>query len=127
MRKLIIACTLLTIAFVINIATISNVYAGTKTDKKVVKSYVHKIYPKHKIKYCKDIPENRKSKKKVYVQVLITQSEGKFGYTDEGYYVNYGRYIKKYKTVRAYLIYNPENNDCDDVVNLVIKGKLKFD
>jgi hypothetical protein len=126
MRKLVIACILLTIAFVVNATTISCAYAGTKADKKVVKTYVKKHYPHYKIKYCKNLPAKRKSKKKIYVLVVETQSEGKFGYTDEGYYVHYGRYIKKYSMVKSYFIYNPNNNEWDDIVNIVTKGKLKF-
>ena len=84
MRKLVIVCILLAVAFVINMGTISNAYASTKSDKKIVKAYVNKVYPKHKIKYCKYPPRNRKSKNKVYVEILRTQSEGTGGYSNEG-------------------------------------------
>lgn len=126
MRKLVIVCILLAVAFVINMGTISNAYASTKSDKKIVKAYVNKVYPNYKIKYCKYPPRNRKSKNKVYVEILRTQSEGTGGYNNEGYYASYGRYIKKYTMVNVYIIYNPNNNECDDIVNIVIKGKLKF-
>lgn len=126
MRKLVIVCILLAVAFVINMGTISNAYASTKSNKKIVKAYVNKVYPKHKIKYCKCPPRNRKSKNKVYVEILRTQSEGTGGYNNEGYYASYGRYIKKYTMVNVYIIYNPNNNECDDITNIVIKGKLKF-
>ena len=71
------------------------------------------------------VPTNRKGT--VYIETLKTKSKGGYkGYTISGSYsVRYPSKVKKGKKVTMYLIYNPKNNSCDDIVAVVCLGKVK--
>jgi hypothetical protein len=71
------------------------------------------------------VPTNRKGT--VYIETLKTKSKGGYkGYTiSGGYSVRYPSKVKKGKKVTMYLIYNPKNNSCDDIVAVVCLGKVK--
>lgn len=71
------------------------------------------------------VPTNRKGT--VYIETLKTKSKGGYkGYTiSGGYSVRYPSKVKKGKKVTMYLVYNPKNNSCDDIVAVVCLGKVK--
>jgi len=122
---LLITCTLAII-----IGTIAS-YAVTpqKTDTQIVKSYCAKHYKGYKIKYFTKWNEktilNRKGKKVVYVEKMVSYSRGNYGYTKEGYYIKYNKRVAKNKKVISYCIYNPKTNYCDDVVAVIDNRKIR--
>ena len=99
-------------------------YAKPKvTDWGLVKSYCSKHYKGYKIKrvglFDKRI-DNRKGKKIVYVEKVISVSNSRKGGTIKGkWYIAYNKKVKRGKKVVSYLIYNPHTNYCDDIVAVV--------
>lgn len=100
--------------------------ASTKSDLSLAKGWAKSHYSES-IKVVKEnkVPKNRKGT--TYIEVVKTKSNGGYkGYTINGHYlVKYPKKIKKNKKVTIYLIWNPKNNSCDDVVAMVCLGKVK--
>lgn len=93
------------------------------TDWRLVKSYCSKHYKGYKVKkvglFDKRI-DNRKGKKIVYVEKVISISNGHKGGIIKGkWYIAYNKKVKKGKKVISYVIYNPHTNYCDDIVAVV--------
>lgn len=93
------------------------------TSRKLAKAYAKANYPKCKIVFVnmndKRI-DNRKGKKTVYIEKLVSKSKGKYGYTIKGhYYIKYNRKVTKGKKVVSYLLWNPYTNYIDDVAAVV--------
>ena len=91
------------------------------TSRKLAKAYAKANYPKCKIVFVKMNDkriDNRKGKKTVYIEKLVSRSTGKnYGYTIKGhYYIKYNKKVAKGKTVISYCIWNPYTNYIDDVV-----------
>lgn len=103
--------------------------AKTPTDKQIVKSYCAKHYKGYKIKYFTKwndkVMLNRKGKKVVYVEKMVSYSKGNYGYTKDGYYIRYNKKVKKGKKVVSYCIYNPKTNYCDDVVAVIDNKRIR--
>lgn len=107
----------------------SPVFAQNDKDKKIVRKYCKKNFPKLKIVFLKTYNEkkllHRKNCGKIYVEKVVSWSEGHYGYDKDGYYIYYNKYVKKGKRVVSYLVYNPKNNYCDDVIAVVDNGKIR--
>lgn len=103
--------TLIFITLFITLASMP-VYAGTGK----VSNYCRKTYGKP-CKIVRTIPLKRKGKRHIYVWKLISRSQGKNGKCKYGV-IAYDRTFKKGVKVVSYLIYNPDNNACDDVVKV---------
>ena len=100
------------------------------TSKKLAINYCKKYYKKYKVKFVKynHVPKNRKSKKVIYIEVVNTISKGgKIGKTKDNYTIKYNKSVKKGKKVAVYLVYNPKNNSCDDVVAVACNNKIRGD
>ena len=115
---LVIVISIITLIFNISFAS------AKVSNKKIVKKYCREHYRGYKIKYFTKWNEykmtHRKGKKVVYVEKMISYSQGKqYGYTKEGYYIAYNKKVKKGKKVVSYCIYNPHTNYYDDVVAVV--------
>ena len=100
--------------------------ASTKSDLSLAKSWAKSHYSES-IKVVKEykVPKNRKGT--TYIETIKTKSDGGYkGHTINGHYlVKYPKKVKKNKKVTIYLIWNPKNNSCDDVVAMVCLGKVK--
>ena len=90
------------------------------TSRKLAKAYAKANYPKCKVVFVKMNDkriDNRKGKKTVYIEKLVSKSKGNYGYTiKEHYYIKYNRKVKKGNKVVSYLLWNPYTNYIDDVV-----------
>ena len=64
--------------------------------------------------------------KVVYVIKFRTKSRGTYGYTSNGNYIRYNKYVSKGKTHYTYYIYSPYTNYEDDVVARVDSNKIKI-
>lgn len=69
---------------------------------------------------------NRKGKRYIYVIKFRTKSRGTYGYTSNGNYIRYNKYVSKGKTHYTYYIYSPYTNYEDDVVARVDSNKIKI-
>lgn len=126
MKKKIMIVMIIVIAMVANTGMC---YAKPTTDWGLVKSYCSKHYKGYKIKkvglFDKRI-DNRKGKKVVYVETIISVSNGRKGGIIKGkWYIAYNKKVKKGKKVVSYCIYNPYTNYCDDVVAVVDNKKIR--
>lgn len=100
--------------------------ASTKSDLSLAKNWAKSHYSEPiKVVSQGKVPTNRKGT--VYIETLKTKSKGGYkGYTiSGGYSVRYPSKVKKGKKVTMYLVYNPKNNSCDDIVAVVCLGKVK--
>lgn len=103
-------------------------HASQKSNKNVAINYCKEYCKGYKIKIVKNVPKNRKSNKKIYIQRIKTKSIGNYtGITKDGHIVKYCKSIKKGKKEIVYLIYNPKNNACDDVICFVSNGRTRAD
>lgn len=93
------------------------------TSHKLAKAYANANYPKCKVVFVKMNDkriDNRKGKKTVYIEKLVSKSRGNYGYTIKGhYYIKYNRKVTKGHKVVSYLLWNPYTNYIDDVVAVV--------
>ena len=96
------------------------------TDKQLVRKYVKKHYKGYRIEYTTNPCPNHKSKEVVTVSVEKSISDGGYyGTTLDGYSIAYNKKVKKGKKVKSYMIWNPHNNTCDDVVAVVDNKKVR--
>lgn len=113
---IIFACIVIALIF-----STGNVDAKTKYNNlPKAKAYCHKYYKEYKIKVVKmnKVPKHRKSKKIIYIEKVYTKSlGGKNGVViGTKYKVKYTKKVKKGIKQYCYLVYNPNNNSCDDVI-----------
>lgn len=116
----------------------ANTACQARKDKQVIREYVKRKYGKgYKLVIRPAMKTSdkelacRKGKKRVYVDILHTISDGKKGgrVIDKGSfygsYTNYARRERKNKHITVYLIYNPNSSYTDDIIAIVNNGKLK--
>ena len=134
MKKLIILFILMLCVFCGAVDT-----ADATTNKGLVKEYCKTHYSECKIVYFTKWDEskmlNRVGKNIVYVEILISTSSGKrdplnkryWGYIKGSNYYKtwYNTKVKKGKTVKQYLIYNPYTNYEDDIVAVIDNKKIR--
>lgn len=100
--------------------------ASTKSDLSLAKTWAKSHYSEPiKVVSFSKVPSNRIGT--VYIETLKTKSKGgtKGVIIGTNWCVKYPKKIKKGKKITVYLIYNPNNNACDDVVAMVCCGKVK--
>lgn len=115
------------IALILIAIMASTCLAYGTTDKQLVRKYVKKHYPKYRIVYTTNPCPKHKSKDVVTVSVEKSFSDGGYyGTTLDGYTIAYNKKVKKGKKVKSYLIWNPHNNTCDDVVAVVDNKKIRW-
>ena len=75
------------------------------------------------------ILENRKSKREIVVEKIVSVSDGtKHGWytTPDGrYIIGYNKKVKAGRRVTSYIIWNPKNNKEDDILYVVDNGKYR--
>ena len=107
----------------------TSVNVNAKSDYEITKEVVQKKYKKPiKLlkKYNAKIVCDRKNKKYVVVEKVVSISNGKGGGFDkDGYYIAYNKKVKKGKKVVSYLVYNPKTNYEDDVVFVIDNNKIR--
>lgn len=104
-------------------------YSKAKSDWGIVKTYCSNHYKGYKIKkvslFSKKL-NNRKGKKIVYVEKVVSISNGKGGGIIKGkWYIAYNKKVKKGKKVVSYCIWNPYTNYCDDIVAVVDNKRIR--
>lgn len=102
---------------------------STTTDWKIAKQYCKVHYKGYKIKkvglFSKKL-EKRTNKKVVYVEKVVSISNGKGGGIIKGkWYIAYNKKVRKGKKVISYCVYNPKTNYCDDVVAVIDNKKIR--
>lgn len=130
MKKLV---TIITLSVLLAITAFTFTNATTNKDIRLVNQYYKKHYDvkKYKIKYVQSdkLSDEKLSKRKqnkiVYVEIIQSKSNGKYGYTKDGYYIAYNKKVKRGKKVISYAIYNPNGTAFDDVVAVVDNGKIR--
>lgn len=136
MKKVLITITLLVLAMVCFPKMVN-----AKTNKQVVRNYVNTHYGKNwKIKYVPwtspiiDHRTDYAKKKVIIVDVVKSKSTGKKDKRNNRYYGKilgsryrcwYNKKVVKGKMVTQYAIYNPYNNECDDVMAVVDNGMIR--
>ena len=112
------------------VSSSSSVFAKSDKNRKIAKQYCKEHYPKLKVVFLKKYDEkkllHRKNCGKIYVERVISWSEGHYGYDKDGYYIWYNKKVKKGKKVISYLVYNPTNNYCDDVIAVIDNEKIRW-
>lgn len=128
MRKYIIITILCCVLFGMGFNT-DTTSAKSKSNKQIAIEYCHSNYNGYTVKIVNynKVPKNRKSHNKVYVEKLVTISDGgKNGHiVNTKYKVKYSKKVTKGKKEVCYCVYNPNNNLCDDVVAFVNCGTIK--
>ena len=111
------------------VSSSSSVFAKSDKNRKIAKQYCKEHYPKLKVVFLKRYDEkkllHRKNCGKIYVERVISWSKGHYGYDKDGYYIWYNKKVKKGKKVISYLVYNPTNNYCDDVIAVIDNEKIR--
>lgn len=106
-----------------------NACAKTNSDWKLVKYYCHEYYKGYKIVKVKPFShklDNRKGKKVVYVEKVVSISDGKGGGIIQGkWYIAYNKKVNKGKKVTSYCIYNPKTNYYDDIIAVVDNKRIR--
>ena len=102
----------------------------TKTNLTLAKEYCAKYCNGYTIKVVAQVPKNRNDNTHVYIEKVLTISNGGYyGKTKKGYTIKYNKKVKKGVKVTVYLVYNPSNNITDDVIckvcNHIAKGDKK--
>lgn len=128
-RLIVILIAAITLTFV----PVSNVSAKDNKDVKVVKQYCKKNYnlKKYKVVFIEEKNlsakklKSRKKNKIIYVEIVKSKSNGKYGLTKSGNYVAYNKKVKKGKWVKSYFIYNPKTTYEDDVVAVVDNKRIR--
>lgn len=130
MKKLVItALTIVTLA----ITTLTLPAQAQATEKAFAKEYAETIYGSaYKVKMVKEekltnkMLRQRMRKHIVYVGIVKSKSlGGKYGKTSKGCTVRYNKKVKKGKTVKSFLVYNPESTGYDDIVAVIDNGKIR--
>lgn len=117
----------LIIYFIIAIMIMSNgrnAYAATNQKCETIERKIRKKYKKVCImksgKKCDRAIDHRAGKTYVVEKVTGTVKSGVTGrgITDRGFYISYGKLknVRKGDKVITYLVYNPQNNACDDIM-----------
>lgn len=130
MKRLIV---ILITAITLNFVPANSTPAKDNKDVKLVKQYCKKHYnlKKYKVVFIKEKNlsakklKNRKKNKIIYVEIVKSKSNGKYGLTKSGNYVAYNKKVKKRKWVKSHFIYNPRTTSGDDVVAVVDNGKIR--
>lgn len=122
MKKVIIFTLVMVIAVVFSTGA-----ASAKTsDLQLAKNWA-KAHYSEPIKVVNEFKVPSKRKGTTYIEKVRTVSDGGTkGHTVKGkYFVKYPKKVKKGKKVTMYLVWNPKNNACDDVVAVVCLGMIK--
>lgn len=127
-----IAITILAALMLATTTTTLPAHAQT-TKKTFAKEYAETIYGSaYKVKVVKEknltnkMLRQRKKKHIVYVSIVKSKSlGGKCGKTSEGCTIRYNKKVKKGKTVKSFLIYNPESTSYDNIVAVIDNGKIR--
>ena len=103
----------------------------TKTNLTLAKEYCQKYFSNYNIKVVTHVPTNRNDGEHIYIEKIKTTSKGGYwGKTKDGYSIKYNKKVKKGKKITVYLVYNPSNNYCDDVIckvcSHIVKGDNKY-
>lgn len=133
LKNTIIRIIILVVAIVFTIPIIGNCDASAKchklTNKEITVNWCNEHYAGYEIKFVNTgkLPKHRASKKVIYVEQINTVSKG--GYkgkiVNTNYFVRYPVKVKKGNKRLVYLVYNPRNNSCDDVVCMVSCHRIK--
>lgn len=133
MKKIIIRIIILVVTIAFTIPIIGNCDAGAKchklTNKEITVNWCNEHYKNYSIKFVSTgkVPKHRASKKVIYVEQINTVSKG--GYkgkvTGKKWNVKYPVKVKKGNKRVVFLVYNPRNNACDDVVCMVTCHRIK--
>ena len=126
MRKFLIMVTLI----VCMMTAVVPVSAKTpKSDIQIVKMLCKKQHKPYKIvnSYTKAV-RNRKGKQTLFVEKVISFSNGKGGrnaggYDKNGCYTAYNKRVPKGRKVVSYIIYSNKTNEPDDILWAVDNGK----
>lgn len=129
MKKLVItALTIVTLATATPVVPAQAQSVG----KAFAKEYAATIYGSaYKVKVVKEenltnkMLRQRKKKHIVYVSIVKSKSHGKYGLTEKGEYIQYNKKVRKGKTVKSFLIYNPESTSYDNIVAVMDNGKVR--
>lgn len=104
---------------------------ASKSDIQIIKMLCKKQHKPYKIVngYTKAI-RNRKGKKVLFVEKVISFSNGKGGrntggYDKNGYYIAYNKRVPKGRKVVSYIIYSNKTNEPDDILWVVDNGKYR--
>lgn len=133
LKNTIIRIIILVVTIVFTIPIIGNCDASAKchklTNKEITVNWCNEHYPNYKIKFVKagKVPKYRISKKVIYVEQINTVSKGgtKGKVIGKKWKVKYPVNVKKGKKKIVYLVYNPMNNACDDIVCMVTCYRIK--
>lgn len=130
MKKLVItALTIVTLAT----ATPAAPAQAQSVGKAFAKEYAATIYGSaYKVKVVKEenltnkMLRQRMRKHIVYVSIVKSKSlDGKYGRTSKGCTIRYNKKVKKGKTVKSFLVYNPESTGYDDIVAVIDNKKIR--
>jgi len=99
------------------------------SDRQLVKDWCRKHFRNYRIKIVKENDSriwNRMSKRVVYVEKVKSISRGgRHGTTRGGFCIGYNMNVKRGKRITSYVIWNPRNNVCDDVLAVVDNGRIR--
>lgn len=114
------------ISFILIIAFCVGACSWSVADKdlKNVNDFCKKNYPQMKMKIVSldELPDNRTKSNCVYIEKIVSFSNGKSGTTTDGFYIAYNKRVPKGQKVISYAIWNPYTNYCDDVVQVFDNG-----
>ena len=121
LKKLIVgaACIAATADMVITIAAFG---AAVNPDTRLVSGYIRDYY-NTEFSYVSDIPTQHKGE--IKVAVMHSVSCGNYGYTRDGGYISYNKYVTPGESVTSYLIYSPDSDEPDDVVAVVDNSMIR--
>ena len=126
--------TLITVLAITTLATATPATPtqARSTEKAFAKEYASSIYgDAYKVKVVKEenltnkMLRQRMKKHIVYVSIIKSKSQGKYGLTTKGGYIRYNKKVKRGKTVKSFLIYNPESTSYDNIVAVIDNGKVR--
>lgn len=131
MKRIIVI--LITSIITLNFVPANSTPAKDNKDVKLAKQYCKKNYnlKKYKVVFIKEKNlsakklKSRKKNKIIYVEIVKSKSNGKYGLTKSGNYVAYNKKVKKGKWVKSYFIYNPKTTYEDDVVAVVDNKRIR--
>lgn len=105
--------------------------ASAATNVELINRFCRTNYPGKKVKVIDQgklsyYKLTHRKGKVVYAIKFRTKSRGTYGYTSNGNYIRYNKYVSKGKTHYTYYIYSPYTNYEDDVVARVDSNKIKI-
>ena len=101
----------------------------SKSNKQIAIDYCKSYCKSYNVKVVdyNKVPVNRVNGN-VYIEKVVTKSIGKkHGKTKDGYKVKYSKKVKKGKKVTMYFVYNPTNNNIDDIICVVDNKHIRGD